>query len=92
MNIQNQINRIIQRNLDIFDSIENFDKNQDDFIRDITNGEIYANLKKNETVGSKFSFTLFTDGISFCKKSNITVWPVLLVVNEIWILYQTNLI
>jgi len=83
MNIKNQIARVIQRNLDIFDSKQNNYKNQDEFIRDVTDGEIYANFKKNETIGSNFSFTLFTDGISFCKKSSITVWPVLLVINEI---------
>ena len=82
MNIKNQIARVIQRNLDIFDSKQNNYKNQDEFIRDVTDGEIYANFKKNETIGSNFSFTLFTDGISFCKKSSITVWPVLLVISS----------
>ena len=42
MNIKNQIARVIQRNLDIFDSKQNNYKNQDEFIRDVTDGVIYA--------------------------------------------------
>ena len=34
-------------------------------------------------VNQSFTFTIFSDGISVCKKSNITIWPILLVINKL---------
>jgi hypothetical protein len=30
-----------------------------------------------------FTFSIFTDGISMCEKSKISIWPFLLVCNEL---------
>jgi hypothetical protein len=44
-------------------------------------------LKSN--IGAKilnreaFTFLLNTDGISICEKSGLTIWPILLAINEI---------
>ena len=57
-------------------------------IEDIYDGEIYKELfasdigylfERNEA----FSFSINTDGVSICDLSNITMWPIFLVINEI---------
>ena len=84
--------------LSIVQQIENVMKNLklEDFscktispsLNDIYDGKIYQGLLNGEDGESfkkreAFSFTINTDGISLCKKSKLTIWPVYLVVNEL---------
>ena len=52
---------------------------------DISDGRIYKNILKQEKKGSDNIFTLSisTDGVSLCEKSNLGVWPIYGVFNEI---------
>ena len=72
-------------NVQIFFGIS--DKRDDKFIKDTCDGEIYANFRDEEAklnrLNQSFSFSIFTDGISICKKSNVSIWPILLVINEL---------
>ena len=72
----------MKKNPEVFGSIFQKTK-QIDIIEDITDGEIYLDFLKKEAIGQNFSFSLFTDGISICDKSSITVWPILFIINEI---------
>jgi hypothetical protein len=75
-------------NLDTFNTHKPRLISVDEDIRDVYDGEIYKELldsdvgylfKKNEA----FSFSLNTDGISVCDASNVTIWPIFFVINEI---------
>ncbi len=49
----------------------------------IFDGDIYQNLIKNKKIQDNDNkFLLNTDGISLCEKSQLSIWPVLLVINE----------
>jgi hypothetical protein len=85
LNIEAQIKRII-KNVDLLNSplpISNPDR-----IADIYDGNKYKNIL-NSPIGQSilkkeaFTFLLNTDGVSICEKSNLTIWPVFLVINEI---------
>ena len=61
-------------------------KPNNDFVTDVIDGAIYQDfLNKENPDGQKdcYTFTLNTDGINLCEKSNLSIWPVYLVVNEI---------
>lgn len=85
--VANQIKRIFRKkelflkgNFNSTDYTEN--------LSDIKDGNIYksiynSNLKSGLNSNAVYTFTLNTDGISFCEKSNISIWPVFLVINEI---------
>ena len=81
-------------NLDIFKVFNSLDgiKINDNVLTDIFDGEIYAKFRQEETrlnhINQSFTFSIFTDGISVCKKSKKTIWPILLVINEIPIDYR----
>jgi hypothetical protein len=64
-------------------------KNDDNYVlKDIRDGRIYkkllnsidGNALKNQEA---FTFSLNTDGISPANKSNLTIWPIFLVINEL---------
>ncbi len=62
--------------------------NPNDFLRDVYDGNIYQNLLKSSIgndikSGEAFTFLLNTDGISLSQKSKSTIWPVILVINEL---------
>ena len=54
-------------------------------LRDITDGNVYKKFPKYQKTSSAkiFIFTLNTDGISLCEKSNLGNRPIYLAVNEI---------
>ena len=56
------------------------------YINDVTDGSVYQDFLKEENPEHKadcYSFTLNTDGISLCEKSNLSIWPIYLNINEI---------
>ncbi|RNA19059.1 hypothetical protein BpHYR1_034527 [Brachionus plicatilis] len=69
-----------------------FNYNQD-VISDVSDGEYYKYFKtnmpsNNSGFENNYSMTLNTDGIELSLKSNISVWPVYLSINEIPIQYR----
>lgn len=86
--IVNQIKRIFKKKGLFHKTNLNNNNNNNNELSDITDGTIYktiynSNLKKYFDSNAAFTFTLNTDGISFCEKSNLTMWPVFLAINEI---------
>lgn len=60
---------------------ENLNEN---LISDIKDGSLYkAFLSNFKDLANVNSFMLNTDGISICDKSNLSIWPVYLAINEI---------
>jgi hypothetical protein len=56
----------------------------DDFYDDIYDGELYQSFKRSfRTSEFIYSFTINTDGISMSNKSNLSIWPVFLTINEL---------
>jgi hypothetical protein len=56
-----------------------------EFITDFKDGSIYKEFLNTENPRRSndiYSFTLNTDGISLCDKSNIQIWPQYLTINE----------
>ena len=54
-------------------------------ISDFKDGSVYQEFLKNENPNHNndvYTFTLNTDGISLCDKSNIQVWPQYMTLNE----------
>lgn len=77
-----QIKRIMKKNL----LNQNYEWNNK-YYTDIKDGEIYQNLLNSDEKISfqnncAYSLTLNSDGISVCEKSNLSIWPVYLVINE----------
>jgi hypothetical protein len=69
-------------------NIQNHYKKETGTIDDIFDGELYQSLLNSEEGGmflnqKAFTFMLNTDGISRCTKSKQTIWPIILVINEI---------
>lgn len=60
--------------------------NQDEIV-DIYDGQIYNRLKQEFengfNCGSIFSLSINTDGISFANGTDLQVWPIYLIINEI---------
>jgi len=84
LDIENQIRKIMSKVKE--SDLEN--KNSSGDLIDFTDVEIYKNLLASEDCISfrnkaAFSLTLNTDGISPYKHSNLTIWPVFLVINEL---------
>lgn len=59
-------------------------------LKDIRDGKLYQKLlNMNNSDGNAlrkqeaFTFSINTDGISPMNKSNLTIWPVFLVINEL---------
>ncbi|CAF1069114.1 unnamed protein product [Brachionus calyciflorus] len=82
LNIETQIRRLFKRDL-----ILNTPNNNDNIISDVTDGIIYEDFLKDnfDPINKKecFSFTLSTDGISVCSQSGLSIWPIMLGVNEV---------
>ncbi len=61
-------------------------QNDPNFIKDIYDGNIYKKFKSsiNEYQNQNiYSFTINSDGISLCEKSKLSIWPIILVINEL---------
>jgi hypothetical protein len=57
-----------------------------EYINDVIDGSVYQDFIKEENPGHKndcYTFTLNTDGISLCEKSNLSIWPIYLNLNEL---------
>ena len=52
-------------------------------VNDIKDGSIHNSFKSANLNNKTYSFTINTDGISLCDKSNLSIWPVFLEINEI---------
>lgn len=57
-------------------------------LNDIKSGEIYKSLLNGECRDSlinksSFTLTINTDGVQLCEKSNMSIWPVFIVINEL---------
>jgi hypothetical protein len=57
-----------------------------EFIEDIQDGSLYHEFITSFSTNQAkyvYSFTLNSDGISVCDKSNLSIWPVYLTINEL---------
>ena len=55
----------------------------DIYLNDVNDGEIYKRYTQFFTFEDQgFTFTINTDGIAVCSKSDLSIWPIYLVVNE----------
>lgn len=82
LDIESQIRRIFSNNKFLGENMQ-----MQDFIQDLYDGAIYKkfyNQKKNSFILKEcFSFSLNADGIKVCDKSNLSIWPIILVINEL---------
>ena len=61
-----------------------YENQNENLILDIKDGTIYKKFIKNfKNPANINSFMLNTDGISICDKSNLSIWPVYLAINEL---------
>ena len=79
-----QLERIMKRK-EIFND---FITPGDQYIQDVYDGDIYKKFLNSEEgklvkINKAFTFSINTDGISRCEKSDLDIWPVYLVINEI---------
>ncbi len=82
-NIETQLKEIFLPTI-----VKPFRGNDVNDLYDITDGKIYKSLLASENGElfknrQAFTFILNTDGISLCTKSNLTMWPFYLAINEI---------
>ncbi len=85
MGIEEQLNRIFNKHEYIFNTplvLNHSDK----YIYDVYDGKNYKNVYLEEE-GIKerkaFTFLLNTDGIALSDKSNCSIWPAILIINEL---------
>lgn len=83
MPIACQLKKIFRRPLKFIDRTRN-----ELYITDVTDGEIYRRLLQSpdgERLESNeaFTFLINTDGVSVCTKSDLSIWPIFLSINEI---------
>jgi hypothetical protein len=53
-------------------------------ISDVYDGELYKKYRRSiQNSTNAYSFTISTDGVNLCDKSNLSIWPVYLVINEL---------
>ena len=78
-NIKSQVSRILKRVDRIDTSITNQNNMSDEF-----DGKIYKSFQSTNNSKEKVvSFTLNSDGVEFGSCTNLSLWPVYLVINEI---------
>ena len=75
-------------NPDVFNRDATPKNSNNNYIEDVNDGEIYKDLYSSEygylfDKNEAFTFSINTDGISVCEESNITIWVIFLVINEI---------
>lgn len=76
--IKNQIERILQYNRDVFSG----HSSTTTYLKDICDGAVHRKLQ-SEIQDPFITLTLNADGIQPHKSSTQTIWPILLVINEI---------
>lgn len=84
LDIEQQLKTILKK----FEKSDLLSENNANDLKDISDGQIYKNLLNSEDGqlfkdGRALSFLINTDGISFCKKSKLAIWPVYMVINEL---------
>jgi hypothetical protein len=84
LDIEKQIKIIFKKN-----ALTEFNHhNESKDLIDLRDGELYKNILELEDGhlfknNKAFTFLINTDGISFCTKSKLAIWPVFLVINEL---------
>lgn len=85
LSIAKQINLIFKKKS--ISSLRNSHSPNNDNITDFKDGRIYQEfINRDEIKDSKeniFSFLFNTDGISISKKSKLSIWPLILIINEL---------
>lgn len=85
MPVKSQLKKLLAQK-DFYSNMQcRFNFKQDQYI-DIYNGKLYKSLFDNDGPLSNpdnISFTFNTDGASVFKSSNVSVWPLFLVINEL---------
>ena len=77
--IESQVRRILKKL-----KFEKLSNEKNEYLNDITDGNIYKNFLASKSQDKNyFTFLFNTDGISKCSKSNLTIWPVYCAINEI---------
>jgi len=84
LNIEHQVQTIMNK----FKSTDLIHVNDSNDLKDIRDGILYKKILQLEDghlfkQGRAFTFLINTDGISFCKKSKLAIWPVYIVINEL---------
>ncbi|CAF1158139.1 unnamed protein product, partial [Brachionus calyciflorus] len=79
LSIQQQIKRIFTTNKNLLNILN---RPHDEYLEDVFDGEIYQKIKSNEKE-KFFTFLLNTDGVQVCSKSDLSIWPIILVLNEL---------
>lgn len=60
------------------------DNRNEQIISDVYDGSLYKQFRSSVNFSPcTYSFTLNTDGVKLCDKSNLTLWPVYLIINEL---------
>ncbi|CAF0880840.1 unnamed protein product [Brachionus calyciflorus] len=80
LSIRDQLIRIFQKNPHLIRY--KYSGINDDKIKDIYDGQIYQDIVQNE-ISKFYTFTLNTDGVQLCNKSKMSIWPIILVSNEL---------
>ncbi len=85
LNIQEQLKHIINK-FKLSDFVEPCQIQSE--MHDIVDGQLYKEILNSEDGPlfqrrEAFSFLMNTDGISFADKSNLQIWPIFLVINEL---------
>jgi len=61
-----------------------YQSNDESVISDIKDGSYYKDFIRSTQFNENiYSFMINTDGISLCDKSNLSIWPVYLAINEL---------
>lgn len=88
LDIDKQLKRIL-KGRDLTHSKLILIESHSDLLYDVYDGEIYRRFLNDnlESIrdGSTFSFSLNADGIALCEKSDLSITPIILVLNEIHI-------
>lgn len=74
-----QLKRIFSKNPDL---IKFSATKEAGVIKDVYDGTLYEEIVNKEQT-KFFTFLLNTDGVELCEKSNLSIWPFFLVINEL---------
>lgn len=83
--LKRQLQRVFEKNCRFLEKPMCFEL--DEYIKDVYDGRIYQDFLKSvfgDEIRSKTAFTLLmnTDGIKISEKSNLSIWPIILTINE----------
>lgn len=83
--IEQQLIRIFKSNPNLY-NFNNLNRDEN-IIKDVYDGKIYKDFLKNQTdvvQDSKYFTLLFnTDGIEISRRSDVSIWPMIFVLNEL---------